>query len=104
MPWPRIRAAVVVERRPPPVLGPQLLDQVAPSPIYLVIGHAQRRLWPSDSRAPPAKVAARGRLMHERRRPRTRLRPEPLHASCFLWFCFPRLHLFHDKQHNFLCL
>ncbi|XBJ26506.1 hypothetical protein VPH35_003909 [Triticum aestivum] len=34
MPWPRIRAAVAGEHRSPPVLRPQLPDQVAPPPIY----------------------------------------------------------------------
>uniref|UniRef100_A0A453CVA8 Uncharacterized protein n=3 Tax=Aegilops tauschii subsp. strangulata TaxID=200361 RepID=A0A453CVA8_AEGTS len=41
----------------------------------LVVGRAERRLWPQDFRAPPAKVADRGRPMHERRR-----RPDSLHA------------------------
>uniref|UniRef100_A0A452XJK9 Uncharacterized protein n=1 Tax=Aegilops tauschii subsp. strangulata TaxID=200361 RepID=A0A452XJK9_AEGTS len=40
----------------------------------LVVGRAERRPWPQDSRAPPAKVADRGRPMPERRRPRTRRR------------------------------
>uniref|UniRef100_A0A453CVH7 Uncharacterized protein n=2 Tax=Aegilops tauschii subsp. strangulata TaxID=200361 RepID=A0A453CVH7_AEGTS len=77
MPWPRIRAAVAGERRPPPVLRPQLPDQVAPPPIYPFPAtptsprrRARRetamaarfpsaagqggRPWPPDARAPPA--------------------------------------------------
>uniref|UniRef100_A0A452XJH0 Uncharacterized protein n=2 Tax=Aegilops tauschii subsp. strangulata TaxID=200361 RepID=A0A452XJH0_AEGTS len=78
MPWPRIRAAVAGERRPPPVLRSQLPDQVAPPPIYPFPAtptsprrRARRetamaarfpsaagqggRPWPPDARAPPAK-------------------------------------------------
>ncbi|KAM3368938.1 hypothetical protein ACQJBY_017070 [Aegilops geniculata] len=85
MPWPRIRAAVAGERRPPPVLRPQLPDQVAPPPIYpfpATPTSPRRRARRETAMAArfPSAAGQGGCPMHERRRPRTRRRPDPLHA------------------------
>lgn len=55
------------------------------------------------------RSSASEHLSLPRQRHRPHLEPPSLprqaaQASCFLCFCFPRLHLFHGKHHKFLCL